>query len=148
MIVSGSQQALQITANVLFDAGDAVWMEEPGYLLARNVFTAAGCRQIPVPVDDQGLNVEAGVARFPQARAAYVTPSHQYPLGSAMSAGRRLQLLNWAQRNGAWIIEDDYDANTGSSAPISSLQGRTITGVVYIGTFSKVLFASLRLGYM
>jgi GntR family transcriptional regulator / MocR family aminotransferase len=150
MIVSGSQQALQITANVLFDPGDAMWMEEPGYLLARNVFTAAGCRQIPVPVDGQGLNVEAGVAKFPQARAAYVTPSHQYPLGSAMSAGRRLQLLNWAQRNGAWIIEDDYDSEYRfESAPISSLQGLDNNRrVIYIGTFSKVLFASLRLGYI
>jgi GntR family transcriptional regulator / MocR family aminotransferase len=150
MIVSGSQQALQITANVLFDPGDALWMEEPGYLLARNVFTAAGCRQIPVAVDDEGLNVEIGLARCAQARAAYVTPSHQYPLGSAMSAGRRLQLLNWAQRCGAWIIEDDYDSEYRfESAPISSLQGLDNNRrVIYIGTFSKVLFASLRLGYI
>ena len=150
MIVSGSQQALQIAANVLLDPGDAVWMEEPGYRLARNVFAAAGSRLIPVPVDDEGLNVEAGIARSAQARAAYVTPSHQYPLGSAMSAGRRLQLLNWAQRYGAWIIEDDYDSEYRfESAPISSLQGLDNNArVIYIGTFSKVLFASLRLGYM
>lgn len=150
MIVSGSQQALQITANVLFDPGEALWMEEPGYRLAQNVFTAAGCRQIPVPVDDEGLNVVAGIERCAQARAAYVTPSHQYPLGSAMSAGRRLQLLNWAQRYGAWIIEDDYDSEYRfESAPISSLQGLDNNRrVIYIGTFSKVLFASLRLGYM
>jgi GntR family transcriptional regulator / MocR family aminotransferase len=150
MVVSGSQQALQIAANVLLDPDDAVWMEEPGYRLARNVFAAAGCRVIPVPVDDEGLNVEAGIARNAQARAAYVTPSHQYPLGSAMSAGRRLQLLNWAQRYGAWIIEDDYDSEYRfESAPISSLQGLDNNWrVIYIGTFSKVLFASLRLGYM
>lgn len=150
MIVSGSQQALQITANVLLDPGDALWMEEPGYRLGQNVFTAAGCRQIPVPVDDEGLNVAAGIERCAQARAAYVTPSHQYPLGSAMSAGRRLQLLNWAQRYGAWIIEDDYDSEYRfESAPISSLQGLDNNRrVIYIGTFSKVLFASLRLGYM
>ena len=150
MIVCGSQQALQIAANVLFDPGDAVWMEEPGYRLARNVFIAAGCRLIPVPVDDEGLNVEAGVAKCAQARAACVTPSHQYPLGSSMSASRRLQLLNWAQRYGAWIIEDDYDSEYRfESAPISSLQGLDSNSrVIYIGTFSKVLFASLRLGYI
>jgi GntR family transcriptional regulator / MocR family aminotransferase len=143
MIVSGSQQALQIAANVLFDPGDAMWIEEPGYRLARFVFAAAGCRQIPVPVDDEGLNVDAGIAQCAQARAAYVTPSHQYPLGSAMSAGRRLQLLNWAQRYGAWIIEDDYDSEYRfESAPISSLQGLDNNRrVIYIGTFSKVLFA-------
>ncbi len=150
MVVSGSQQALQIAANVLLDPGDAVWMEEPGYRLARNVFIAAGCRLIPVPVDDEGLRVEEGIARCAQARAACVTPSHQYPLGSAMSAGRRLQLLNWAQRYGAWVIEDDYDSEYRfESAPISSLQGLDNNSrVIYIGTFSKVLFASLRLGYI
>ena len=150
MIVSGSQQALQLAANVLLDPGDAVWMEEPGYRLARNVFAAAGCRPIPVPVDQEGLNVAAGIKRYPDARAAYVTPSHQYPLGSTMSAARRLQLLHWAQLHGAWILEDDYDSEYRfASAPISSLQGLdTNARVIYIGTFSKVLFASLRLGYM
>jgi GntR family transcriptional regulator / MocR family aminotransferase len=150
MIVSGSQQALQIAANVLLDPGDSVWMEEPGYRLARNVFTAAGCRSIPVPVDEEGLHVAAGIKRCAEARAAYVTPSHQYPLGSTMSAGRRLQLLQWAQLHGAWIIEDDYDSEYRfASAPISSLQGLdTNSRVIYIGTFSKVLFASLRLGYV
>ena len=127
-----------------------VWMEEPGYRLARNVFLAAGCRPVPVPVDEEGLNVTAGIKRCAHARAAYVTPSHQYPLGSTMSAARRLQLLNWAQQHGAWIIEDDYDSEYRfESAPISSLQGLdTNSRVIYIGTFSKVLFASLRLGYM
>jgi GntR family transcriptional regulator / MocR family aminotransferase len=150
MIVSGSQQALQIAANVLLDPGDSVWMEEPGYRLARNVFVAAGCRPIPVPVDEEGLHVAAGIKRCAQARAAYVTPSHQYPLGSTMSAARRLQLLQWAQQQGAWIIEDDYDSEYRfASPPISSLQGLdTNSRVIYIGTFSKVLFASLRLGYM
>jgi GntR family transcriptional regulator / MocR family aminotransferase len=150
MIVSGSQQALQIATHVLLDARDPVWMEEPGYRLARNVFAAAGCRPIPVPVDDEGLNVAAGIKRCPNARAAYVTPSHQYPLGSTLSAARRLQLLNWAKRYGAWIIEDDYDSEYRfESAPISSLQGLdTNARVIYVGTFSKVLFASLRIGYM
>jgi GntR family transcriptional regulator / MocR family aminotransferase len=150
MIVSGSQQALQIAANVLLDPGASVWMEEPGYLLARNVFTAAGCRTVPVPVDDEGLNVAAGIKRCAHAALAYVTPSHQYPLGSTMSAGRRMQLLNWAHLHGAWIIEDDYDSEYRfESTPISSLQGLdTNARVIYIGTFSKVLFASLRMGYM
>jgi GntR family transcriptional regulator/MocR family aminotransferase len=150
MIVSGSQQALQIATNVLLDPGVPVWMEEPGYRLARNTFAAAGCRLIPVPVDDEGLNVAAGMKRCADARAAYVTPSHQYPLGSTMSAGRRMQLLNWAQHHGAWIIEDDYDSEYRfESAPVSSLQGLDSNSrVIYIGTFSKVLFASLRMGYM
>jgi GntR family transcriptional regulator/MocR family aminotransferase len=150
MIVSGSQQALQIAANVLLDPGDAVWMEEPGYRLARTAFAAAGCRLVPVPVDDEGLEVSAGIKQCAHARAAYVTPSHQYPLGSTMSAARRLQLLNWAQSHGAWIIEDDYDSEYRfDSPPISSLQGMDGNSrVIYIGTFSKVLFASLRLGYI
>jgi GntR family transcriptional regulator / MocR family aminotransferase len=150
MIVSGSQQALQITANVLLDPGAPVWMEEPGYRLARNVFVGAGCRIIPVPVDDEGLNVAAGVKNHPNARVAYVTPSHQYPLGSTMSARRRMQLLNWSQSGSAWIIEDDYDSEYRfETPPVASLQGLdTNARVIYIGTFSKVLFASLRLGYI
>jgi GntR family transcriptional regulator / MocR family aminotransferase len=150
MIVSGSQQALQISANVLLDPGASMWMEEPGYRLARNVFAAAGCRIVPVPVDDEGLNVAAGIKHCPGARVSYVTPSHQYPLGSTMSAGRRLQLLNWAQSRSAWIIEDDYDSEYRfKTPPVASLQGLdTNARVIYIGTFSKVLFASLRVGYI
>jgi GntR family transcriptional regulator / MocR family aminotransferase len=150
MIVSGSQQALQISANVLLDPGAAVWMEEPGYRLARNVFVAAGCRLIPVPVDDEGLNVTAGIKRCANASVAYVTPSHQYPLGSTMSARRRMELLNWAEGQNAWIIEDDYDSEYRfETPPVASLQGLdTNERVIYIGTFSKVLFASLRIGYI
>ena len=94
--------------------------------------------------------VSAGIKRCPKARAAYVTPSHQYPLGATMSAGRRMQLLNWAQSAGSWIIEDDYDSEYRfESAPISSLQGLDRNArVIYIGTFSKVLFPSLRMGYI
>ena len=104
----------------------------------------------PVPVDEDGMVVSAGIKRCPKARAAYVTPSHQYPLGATMSAGRRMQLLNWAQNAGSWIIEDDYDSEYRfESAPISSLQGLDRNArVIYIGTFSKVLFPSLRLGYI
>lgn len=150
MIVSGSQQALDIAARVLFDPDDPVWFEEPGYWLARNVFTGASCRLIPVPVDADGLNVAEGVRRSKNARAAYVTPSHQFPLGSTMTASRRLQLLHWAQSSGAWIIEDDYDSEYRfESMPIASLQGLDQDSrVIYIGTFSKVMFPSLRLGYI
>ena len=150
MIVSGSQQALEIASRVLFDAGDAVWIEEPGYQLTRAVLMGAGCRLVPVPVDDEGMDVAAGIKGARNARAAFVTPSHQYPLGVTMSASRRLQLLNWAHSAGAWIIEDDYDSEYRyGSMPIASLQGLDRNSrVIYIGTFSKVLFASLRLGYM
>ena len=124
MVVAGSQQALEISARVLLGKGSSIWIEDPGYRLARNVFAGAGCNLIPVPVDEDGMVVSAGIKRCPKARAAYVTPSHQYPLGATMSAARRMQLLNWAQSAGSWIIEDDYDSEYRfESAPISSLQG-------------------------
>jgi GntR family transcriptional regulator / MocR family aminotransferase len=150
MIVSGSQQALEISARVLFEPGMAVWIEEPGYDLTRRVLESAGCRLIAVPVDSEGMNVEAGIKRCRRARAAFVAPSHQYPLGVTMSASRRLQLLDWAHKSGSWIIEDDYDSEYRyDSMPISSLQGLdTSARVIYIGTFSKVLFPSLRIGYV
>ena len=150
MVVSGSQQALDITARVLLDPGSPVWVEEPGYTLERTVLIAAGCHIIPVPVDNEGMNVAAGIKRHYKARAAFVTPSHQYPLGSTMSAARRLQLLNWAQSSGAWIVEDDYDSEYRfESRPIASLQGLDANArVIYIGTFSKVLLPSLRIGYI
>lgn len=150
MIVAGSQQALEITARVLLDRGTPVWMEEPGYSLMRNVLTLTGCRIVPVPVDEEGLDVAAGTRLSRSARAAFVTPSHQYPLGVTTSASRRLQLLHWAQTTGAWIIEDDYDSEYRyDSMPIASLQGLdSHARVIYIGTFSKVLFPSLRMGYV
>ena len=150
MVVSGSQQALDITARVLLDSGDSVWVEEPGYKLGLAVFEAAGCRLVPVPVDREGMNIADGISLKNDARAALVTPSHQYPLGSTMSASRRMQLLDWAQSCGSWIIEDDYDSEFRyESRPISSLQGMdTNARVIYIGTFSKVLFPSARVGYI
>ena len=150
MIVSGSQQALEISARVLFDPGSSVWMEEPGYRLARHAFALTGCHLVPVPVDHEGLNVAAGIKRCRKARAAFVTPSHQFPLGVTMSASRRFQLLEWAQHTGSWIIEDDYDSEYRyESLPIACLQGLDASArVIYIGTFSKVLFPALRLGYV
>ncbi|MBD3886174.1 PLP-dependent aminotransferase family protein [Phormidium tenue FACHB-886] len=150
IIVSGSQQALDITARVLLDPGDAVWMEDPGYIGARNVFLSAESNLVPVPIDEQGLNVEAGKLKHPAAKLVYVTPSHQFPLGYTMSLSRRLELLQWAQQSGAWIIEDDYDSEYRyQSQPLAALQGLDESGrVIYMGTFSKVLFPSLRLGYL
>ena len=150
MIVSGSQQALDVSARVLLDPGSRVWVEEPGYRYARYVLALNGCRVLPVPVDEEGLDVAAAMRRYPNARAALVTPSHQYPLGVTMSASRRLKLLDWAARSGAWILEDDYDSEYRyDGRPISSLQGLDSSArVIYIGTFSKVLFPSLRLGYL
>jgi GntR family transcriptional regulator/MocR family aminotransferase len=150
MIVSGSQQALDLCTRVLLDAGSPAWVEEPGYWLVRQLLQAAGVRAVPVPVDAEGLNVRDGARRSRKARAVFVTPSHQYPLGVTMSAARRLELLDWAQRAGAWVIEDDYDSEYRyDSMPIASLQGLdTNARVVYIGTFSKVMFPSLRLGYL
>ena len=149
VIVSGSQQALALSARVLLDAGTPVWIEEPGYPFMRDALSLTGCRLVPIPVDGEGLDVAAGIAKCRHARAAFVTPSHQFPLGVTMSAARRLQLLEWAHRAGAWIVEDDYDSEYRyESMPVASLQG--LDGgarVIYIGTFSKTLFPALRVGY-
>ena len=124
MIVSGSQQALDISGRVLLDPGSSVWVEEPGYQFARDVLTLSGCHLVPVPVDREGLDVAAGIKLCRRARAAIVTPSHQFPLGMTMSAARRFQLLDWAKSTGSWIIEDDYDSEFRyESSPIASLQG-------------------------
>ncbi len=150
LIVNGSQQALEITVRVLLNLGDRVWIEDPNYRLARDVFALNGCNLIPVPVDEEGMDVASAIRKYPKARAAFVTPSHQFPLGVTLSASRRLQLVEWAQKSGAWVIEDDYDSEYRyESLPIASLQGLdTKSRVIYIGTFSKVLFPSLRLGYV
>src|ERR1700734_967018 len=154
LVTTGSQQALQLSAQVLLDPKDRVWMEEPGYPSARQVFLMAGAELIPVPVDDDGTNfaevISHGRRRGRDARAVYVTPSHQYPVGTTMSASRRMLLLSWASRSGGWIIEDDYDSEYRfGSRPIASLQGLDADGrVIYIGTFSKVMFPALRLGYV
>jgi GntR family transcriptional regulator/MocR family aminotransferase len=150
MVVNGSQHALELTALALLDPGQSAWIENPGYFGAKKALRMAGVRMAPVPVDDAGLDVEAGARAFPRAQAAFVTPSHQFPLGVTMSASRRLQLLDWAQSTGAWIIEDDYDSEYRfGSQPISSLQGLDRDRrVIYIGTLTKILFPALRIGYI
>ena len=150
IVINGAQQGLDLAARLLLDPGDAAWIEEPGYPGARGAFLAAGASLVPVPVDREGLDVAVGEARRPDARLVYVSPSHQYPLGVTMSLTRRLALLAWAQRAAAWIIEDDYDSEYRYAGhPLASLQGLdTAHRVIYLGTFSKVLFPALRLGYL
>jgi GntR family transcriptional regulator/MocR family aminotransferase len=149
VIVSGAQQAIDLSLRTLLDPGDAVWVEDPGYPATRAALIAAGSRLVAVPVDDGGLIVAAGITAAPDARAVYVTPSHQYPTGSVMTMSRRLELLAWASRHGAWIIEDDYDSEFRYvGRPLASLQGLDRDScVIYVGSLSKVLFPGLRLGF-
>ena len=146
MVVNGSQQGLDLCARLLLDPGDRVVMENPGYNLARQVFLAAGAEVVPVAVDREGLRTEG----LPAARLAYATPSHQFPLGGVMSAGRRRELLAWARRSGAHVVEDDYDSEYRFDiAPIPPLQAMDDSGrVIYLGTVSKTLSPTLRLGYL
>lgn len=150
VIVSGAQQAVDLTARILLGAGDQVWTEDPGYLGARGALLAAGAEIVPVPVDEQGIDVEAGRRIAPNAKLICVTPSHQYPLGITMSFARRLALLDWANSSGAWILEDDYDSEFRyETRPVASLQGLDDeAGVIYVGTFSKILSPALRIGYI
>jgi len=150
IVLTSSQQALGLIAMMMLDAGDPVWMEDPGYRGAQTAFAGAGADIVPVPVDADGLRVDIALQRQPRARLAYVTPSHQYPLGMTLSLQRRLQLLEWAQRSNAWIVEDDYDSEFHyDSRPVSAIHGLDQHGrVLYVGTFSKVLFPGLRLAYL
>ena len=150
IIVAGSQQGLDLTARVMLDADEDAWIEDPNYIGAYGAMLGAGIKPISVPLDAEGLSVKAGQKLAPTARAVYVTPSHQFPLGTVMSLARRLELLEWANQNSAWIIEDDYDSEFRyDGKPLMALQGLDNQNrVIYVGTFSKVLFPSLRLGYL
>jgi GntR family transcriptional regulator/MocR family aminotransferase len=149
-ITAGYQGALRLIGTALLQPGDQVWHEDPGYFRAREALALMGMDMVPVPVDDEGLVVEQGMALAPQARLALVTPSHQAPLGMALSLPRRLALLAWAAQHGGWIVEDDYDSEFRYvGRPLPALKSLDSQGrVLYAGTFSKVLFPGLASGYL
>lgn len=149
VVVNGSQQALDLAARLLIEPGDPLVIEEPHYQGARQIFLSAGARLIPGRVDGEGLDIKA-TADSDGARLVYVTPSHQFPTGAVMSLSRRLQLLDWAETQDAYLLEDDYDSEYRyGSRPVESVQGLDRRGrTIYIGTLSKVLFPSLRLGFL
>jgi GntR family transcriptional regulator/MocR family aminotransferase len=147
VVTQGAQQAIDLIARVLVRPGDTVAIEDPGYPPARIALQARGAKVVPVPVDAEGLVVDALPKR---AKLVYVTPSHQFPLGMPMSLARRAQLLDWAQRHDALIIEDDYDSEFRfDGRPMESLKSLDAAGcVAYVGTFSKTIFPELRIGYV
>ncbi|MFD0986084.1 MocR-like pyridoxine biosynthesis transcription factor PdxR [Methyloligella solikamskensis] len=150
LILNSSQQALGLIATLLLEPGDTVALENPGFHGARLGFEGVGLKLAPVSVDEEGLKTDRLREKAAGARAVYVTPSHQYPTGATLSLERRLALIHWANENGSWIIEDDYDSEFRyDSRPISAIQGLDPSGrVLYLGTFSKVLFPSLRIAYL
>lgn len=150
IVTAGTQQGLYLSALVLLGNNDRAWVEDPAYRGITAILETMGSsdRIIRVPVDSEGIDVNAGLRLAPDAKAAFVTPSHQYPLGMPLSMGRRNAILSWARTNETWIVEDDYDSELRYAGhPFPSLQGLDPEHVVYLGTFSKILFPSLRLGY-
>ncbi|MFF3349678.1 PLP-dependent aminotransferase family protein [Streptomyces sp. NPDC002779] len=147
LVTTGTQQALDLIGRVLLEPGDRVAVEEPGYPPARLPFLAQGAEVTGIPVDSEGLRVEAIP---PDTRAVYVTPAHQFPLGMPMSLRRRTALLQWARRHGAAVIEDDYDSEFRfGGRPVETLQSLDRDGhVIYVGSFSKVMMPSLRVGFL
>lgn len=150
VVVTGSQQALDLAARVLLDPGDLAMVEDPGYSGMKGVLRSCGAIPAPVPVDEGGFDPLLAERLWPGARLACITPSHQYPSGATMPLDRRLALIDWAERHGGWIVEDDYDSDFRyGGRPLAALQGldggqRTI----YCGTFSKSMFPGLRLGWV
>jgi GntR family transcriptional regulator/MocR family aminotransferase len=149
MLATGTQHLLRIVLSAILKPGDQIWCEDPGYPAARKAIEHCGHRPVPVPVDEFGLRVARGRSLAPSARAAYVTPSHQFPLGVQMSMTRRLELLDWARDADAFVFEDDYDSEFRyDGAPLLSLAGIDhLRRVIYMGTFAKTLFPGLRIGY-
>ena len=150
VIFNSSQQAVQALSVLLLNRGDAVWIEDPCYLGAQAAFELAGAELIPVPIDNDGMIVQAGIRRAPRARLAYITPSHQYPTGVIFSLERRIELLEWARRNDSWVVEDDYDGEFRySGQPLTSLYSLDAHArVFYLATLNKSMFVSLRLAYL
>lgn len=148
VITSGAQQAITLCAQLLLNAGDGVAVENPGYRAAGHAFAIAGARLQGMPVDSEGMC--CAQLQATDCKLAYVTPSHQYPTGVVMSLARRLQLLDWAHKRGGWIVEDDYDGEYRySGAPLAPLAALDADGrVLYVGTFGKIAFPALRLGYL
>jgi len=149
-VTSGYRNTLELIVHALLEAGDRVWVEDPGFPPTRFLLEHAHIALTPVPVDEEGLIVAHGIATAPRARAAVVTPAHQSPLCMSLSLPRRLALLEWASRNQAWIVEDDYDGEYRYvSRPLPALKSLDREGrVLYAGTFSKVLFPGIRLAYL
>lgn len=150
VIVAGAQQGIDLAARVLLDPDDGVWVEDPGYTGVRTALIGAGARVMPVPIDAEGIDLSAGERLGAAPRLACVTPSHHFPLGVTMSLARRLALLDWAGRHDAWILEDDYNSELRyAGPPLAPLQSLDRSGrVIYVGSFSKVMFPSLRIGYL
>lgn len=150
VVVSGALQAVDLIARLLIKPGDAVWFEDPGYTGAKHVLESCGARIIAVPVDQNGLNVERGRKLCPTPRAIYLTPAHQFGLGTSLSVERRFALMSLARQHGAVLIEDDYDSEFRfSGRPLSAMKGMPGADEVFlVGTFNKLLFPALRLGYM
>ena len=150
ILTGGGQRGMNLVVQVLLDKDDAAWLEDPGHLNARQALMSMAVRVVPVPVDVQGLDVAAGIQRCANARVAFVTPSHQYPVGVTLSLPRRLELIEWARQSGAWIVEDDWGSEFRyGGRPQIALQGLDRhRRVIYLGSFAEVLFPGLRLGYV
>jgi GntR family transcriptional regulator / MocR family aminotransferase len=150
IITTGTQPALDLIARMVLDPGDAAWIEDPGYPGIFFALRSAGAKIVPVPVDQEGLDVEWARRRSPAAKLAYVTPANQFPLGMTMSLARRRALLDWAEARAAWVVEDDFDSEYRySGRPLAALQSLDSSGsVIYVSTFTKILFNALRLGFL
>jgi GntR family transcriptional regulator / MocR family aminotransferase len=150
LIVNSSRQALHLTAEILLNIGDQCWMEDPGYPGAASAIKRFGGEICPVPITSNGIDLDFAMKHYPKAKLAYVSPSHQFPMGDTMALRERVKLLNWAAANDMWVVEDDYDSEFRyNSRPIPALQGMDTGGnVIYVGTLSKVLLPAIRLGYM